>query len=190
MSPRKPIEQELTKEMIIEAARGLFVQEGYDHVSMRKIAKVLDCSHGAIYYHFKNKAELFYALVAKGFSLLDSELDRVMEKQMPNEQKLMNILLEFIRFGINHSSHYETMFLTKDQELKSFLQEEPNQSFEKFAQAVTVLTNPSVTLQEVWFVFLSLHGFVAHFCFKGQCFDDISVLAESHCSLLIKAIKK
>lgn len=63
MSPRKSGHPELTREMIMDAARDLFVQKGYQHVSMRQIAKELNYSHGAIYYHFKNKAELFYALV-------------------------------------------------------------------------------------------------------------------------------
>ncbi|WP_273129303.1 TetR/AcrR family transcriptional regulator [Bacillus weihaiensis] len=186
MSPRKAVEQELSKDMILEAARGLFVSEGYDHVSMRKIAKELTCSHGAIYYHFVNKAELFYAIVANGFALLNEKLDKVMQMNLSNREKLNEIFLEFIRFGIDHPSHYETMFLTKDQELKSFLQKEPNESFEKFAQAVTQLSSRELAVHEVWSIFLSLHGFVAHFCFKGQCFDDLRCMADAHCEFILK----
>ena len=58
MSPRKAVKQELTREMIMNVARNLFVQQGYQHTSMRKIATELGYSHGSIYYHFKNKAEL------------------------------------------------------------------------------------------------------------------------------------
>ena len=67
MSPRKSVEQELTRDMrIMDAARDLFVEKGYQHVSMRHIAKELKYSHGAIYYnHFQNKEELFYAILLK-----------------------------------------------------------------------------------------------------------------------------
>ena len=81
MSPRKSVQQELTREMIMDAARDLFVKNGYQHVSMRQIAKELNYSHGAIYYHFQNKAELFYALVEEHFGLLEQELDRIMSEQ-------------------------------------------------------------------------------------------------------------
>lgn len=82
MSPRKSVDKELSREMILDVARILFVKDGYEHVSMRKIAKELGYSHGALYYHFKNKAELFYALVADGFLLLNQRLEEVMEKEL------------------------------------------------------------------------------------------------------------
>ncbi|MBR8644062.1 TetR/AcrR family transcriptional regulator [[Brevibacterium] frigoritolerans] len=41
------------------------------------MAKSLDCSHGAIYYHFKNKAEIFYSLVKTDFSVLNSSIDDI-----------------------------------------------------------------------------------------------------------------
>ena len=58
MSPRKPASQELTREMIIQEAQTQFERNEFQKVSMRNIAKKLGCTHGAIYYHFKNKAEL------------------------------------------------------------------------------------------------------------------------------------
>lgn len=59
MAPRKSAEQELSREMIMDRARELFVTKGYQHVSMRQVAKELNCSHGAIYYHLKIKQSYF-----------------------------------------------------------------------------------------------------------------------------------
>src|SRR5690625_6951788 len=64
---------ELTREVIMGVARELLVEKGYANVSMRQIANKINCSHGAIYYHFKNKAELFYALVEDHFSIRSEE---------------------------------------------------------------------------------------------------------------------
>src|SRR6478609_6565172 len=74
MSPRKSVEKELTRDTILDTARSLFAQSGYQHVSMRKIAQELNYSHGALYYHFQNKAELFYAIISRDFSLLNELL--------------------------------------------------------------------------------------------------------------------
>lgn len=188
MCPRKAVDQELTREIIMDAARELFFREGYQHVSMRKIAKELKYSHGAIYYYFKNKAELFYALVEQDFSLLDQELENILSENIPSKQKLVKVLLGFIQFGLTHQNHYEIMFLTKDEEIKNYLAEGPNLSYERFAQAIYTLTNKKTNLQEIWSMFLMLHGFVAHYCRSGQTFDDVSELAKLHVNQVLTSI--
>lgn len=188
MSPRKSVQQELTREMIMNAAQHLFVQNGYQNVSMRQIAKELNYSHGAIYYHFKNKAELFYALVEDHFHLLNTELNNILKKDLDNKEKLREIFIGYIRFGLTHQSHYEIMFLIKDEEIKGFLNQGPNLTFENFAQSVHLLCEKKISLHDVWSVFLSLHGFVTHFCRQIVSFDEIETLAYSHADFLLKAI--
>ncbi|MBM7703130.1 TetR/AcrR family transcriptional regulator [Metabacillus iocasae] len=185
MSPRKSVEKELTRDMIMDVARKLFVKEGYQHVSMRQIAKELTYSHGAIYYHFKNKAELFYAIVAKDFTLLDQEIDKVMKLEMTQEEKIKEVLIRFIRFGLTHQQHYELMFLTKDEEIRELLCDAPNKSYEKFAQTVYELSEEKINLQEIWSIFLSLHGFVTHYCRTNQQFEDVKELAMLHVNRLL-----
>ncbi|EAO53817.1 Transcriptional regulator, TetR family [Bacillus thuringiensis serovar israelensis ATCC 35646] len=60
MSPRKAVKQELTREMIMNVARELFIAQGYQHTSMRKIATELGYSHGSIYYHFKKQKQSYF----------------------------------------------------------------------------------------------------------------------------------
>jgi AcrR family transcriptional regulator len=190
VAPRKAVQQELTREMILDAARELFVTKGYQHVSMREIAKKLKYSHGAIYYHFKNKAELFYALVAQDFSLLDQKLEQILkENNIDSKTKLEKILLGFLEFGINHQHHYELMFLVKDDEVKSYLQQEPNNSYDKFAAAIKSLCGPHITLQMIWSVFLSLHGFIAHYMKSGLTFTDVQPMAKAHVKFLMKGLQ-
>ncbi|WP_102347721.1 TetR/AcrR family transcriptional regulator [Bacillus sp. Marseille-P3661] len=188
MSPRKAVEQELSRKVIMETARELFLKNGYDHVSMRQISKKLNYSHGAIYYHFKNKADLFYALVKEDFYLLDQELEDVMSKPLDNYSKLRELLLGFIEFGLTNQSHYEIMFLIKDEDLKSFQQQEPNLSYEKFAKAVYSLCDNQVGVTEIWSAFLSLHGLVSHYCRSGQTFEDVRTLADIHVNFILKAL--
>lgn len=58
MSPRKLVEKELDKSIILDAARALFADHGYQAISIRMIAKKLGYSSGSLYYHFKDKAEI------------------------------------------------------------------------------------------------------------------------------------
>ncbi|MDQ0216094.1 AcrR family transcriptional regulator [Oikeobacillus pervagus] len=188
MSPRKSVDEELSKEKIMDVARGLFVKEGYSNVSMRMIAKELNYSHGAIYYHFQNKAELFYAVVSRDFSLLQEELERILTLDLSQEEKLREVLLGFIRFGLNYQSHYEMMFLTKEEELRNYQVQNSNLVYEKFAQSLHLLSNRTLKLREIWSIFLAIHGFVAHYCGCGQSFEDVKGLANFHVDFVLKGI--
>jgi AcrR family transcriptional regulator len=187
MSPRKSGQQELTREMIMDAARDLFMKKGYQNVSMRQIATVLGCSHGSIYYHFINKAELFYALVKEHFRVLDSKLDDMMQQEMNNNDKLHHILLGFIEFGLNNQSHYEIMFLIKDTEVRYFINEGPATSYDKFAKSVNSLCR-STSIHDIWSIFLSLHGFVSHYIGHVNEFDEVKEIANAHVKFLLKSI--
>lgn len=188
MSPRKVVENELTREMILDTARNLFADTGYQHVSMRKIATELGYSHGALYYHFRNKAEIFYAIVLKDFTLLDRELQSVLKMEGTKLEKGRQILLGFIKFGMDHPNHYELMFLTKDKEVKSYLKQEPNESYERFAETIHQLTEKKAGPKEIWFVLLSVHGFVTVHSRNDQTYDEVKGLAETHVNLILKAV--
>lgn len=188
MSSRKSAQRDLTREMIMDAARDLFIVKGYQHVSMRQIAKELGYSHGAIYYHFTNKAELFYALVEEHFNMLEQQLHQLMQAPLASREKLEAILLGYIEFGLNYQSHYEIMFLIKDEEVRNFLNESPNQTYELFAQAVHSLCGKQLSIQEIWSVFLSLHGFVTHYLRHVLQYEDVEDMARAHVHFLMKGL--
>lgn len=185
MAARKAVDHELTKEAIMNAANELFVEKGYHGVSMRQIAAELNYSHGSIYYHFKNKAELFYSLVNRNFGLLDDRLDKILALELSPESKLEQLLLAYIRFGLEQQSHYEIMFVIKDSDLASKLQEKPNLLYEKFALAFHQLGGQA-SISLIWSVFLSLHGFVSHYLRTGLTYSDVETLAEQHVRFLLK----
>lgn len=188
MSARRTANEELSREAILDTARQLFIENGYDKTSMRQVATELKCSHGAIYYHFKNKADLFQAVVSHDFSKLDFLIDEIMATDSQPMEKCRAILLKYIEFGLQNKSHYEMMFMLKDQEVQGYLQDHPNQSYEKFADALHSLTKGQMTIKDMWCLFLSLHGFVSYYCYTSQTFDDVQVLAEAHVAFLMKGM--
>jgi TetR/AcrR family acrAB operon transcriptional repressor len=62
MVRRTKEESQVTRRAIIDAARDAFFQNGVTSTSLDQIAKAAGVTRGAIYWHFADKAELFYAM--------------------------------------------------------------------------------------------------------------------------------
>src|SRR2546423_14651240 len=67
---RQERDREAIRRSILDAARELFVNEGYRNVSIRKIAEKIEYSPAAIYGYFPSKDDIFYSLAEEGFRLL------------------------------------------------------------------------------------------------------------------------
>lgn len=71
-------EAEQTRQEIIEAARRVFHEHGVVRSSLDKIAKAAGVTRGAIYWHFRNKAELFFAMRDDAFSQVINSTDAIL----------------------------------------------------------------------------------------------------------------
>ena len=195
MSPRKAVAHELSKERILEAAREQFVQHGYRDVSMRAIAKELGYSPGSLYYHFREKAELFSAMTADDFRRLDDLLEEsVRESAIPGRDRLELIFLSFIRFGLENKRSFELMFVIKEPGLDCYTSQSKMDSYDKFAAAVkeSLLVTNAARAEDsdlIWVLFLSLHGFVHFYIHSTKSFEDIAKLADMHVQLLLRGLE-
>lgn len=61
-APLSADDAEDRRAQIIQAAAEAFMHQGYAATSIDDIAKSLGCTKGLIYYHFKNKSELFFSI--------------------------------------------------------------------------------------------------------------------------------
>jgi TetR/AcrR family acrAB operon transcriptional repressor len=67
---------ELTRQRIIDAARAVFLTRGVSRSTLEHIAAQADVTRGAVYWHFKNKTDIFYALRDRAFlPLIDRMYD-------------------------------------------------------------------------------------------------------------------
>jgi AcrR family transcriptional regulator len=67
---RQEREREALSRAILDAARELFVAEGYANVSIRKVAEKIEYSPATIYSYFPSKDDIFLALTEEGFHML------------------------------------------------------------------------------------------------------------------------
>ncbi|MCG7409997.1 TetR/AcrR family transcriptional regulator [Paenibacillus sp. ACRRX] len=195
--PRKAVDQELSRERILEVARHLFVTKGYRAISMRSIGQQLGYSHGSLYYHFKDKAELFYALVQEDFRRLGRLFERVLN-QAPNDgmSKLEQVMLEFMSYGLNHPHHYEIMFMTRDEELLAYARTEQSRCFEMFSTIVRQsLSSHRLSEHDRHNIprslFLAMHGFISYYIQDQVTFEDVKPAATAHVRFLcMKAVEE
>ena len=59
---RRARQKSLLRQEILDAARDILVREGYDSLSMRRVADKIDYSPTAIYLHFKDRDELVFCV--------------------------------------------------------------------------------------------------------------------------------
>lgn len=108
---RREREKLETRDLILEAARELFVSEGYEGVSMRKVAEKIEYSPTAIYVHFADKEELFRELCHQDFAHLAQAFQSATLPEDPVEG-LKHIGKRYVEFGRQYPNHYKLMFMT------------------------------------------------------------------------------
>lgn len=108
---RRAREKQGIREEILDAARTLFVKEGYDHVSIRKIAEKIEYAPGTIYLYFHDKAEILDRLCEETFSKLARKIAAINEDPADPLGCLQRGLRAYIQFGLENPNHYIVTFV-------------------------------------------------------------------------------
>ena len=108
---RRERERVETRDKILDAARELFVEEGYDGVTMRKVAEKIEYSPTAIYVHFHDKEQLFLELCHVDYRRLAESFVQLAQIADPVE-RLRRIGHAYMQFGTENPNHYRMMFMT------------------------------------------------------------------------------
>lgn len=111
ISERRERDRQAVRSKILDAARELFAAEGYDAVTMRRIAEAIEYSPTTIYLHFKDKDALIRELcridlgaLAQAFSALADEPDPV--------ERLRRLGKVLVAYGAEHPNHYRLLFMS------------------------------------------------------------------------------
>jgi len=110
IADRKLREKTERRQAILDAALHLFIEQGFEKVSMRNIADAIEYSPATIYLNFKDKNELLLALQTQGFGLMSEQLRTVAGIEHPATQ-LQAIGEQFLAFALAHPELFELMFI-------------------------------------------------------------------------------
>ncbi len=111
INERKERERDAVKDLILSAAREIFLSEGYENTSIRKIATKIEYSPGIIYNHFKDKNDLLLALHDKAFECKIEALFLSVQNMPDPLERLQATGRGYIQYGIDNPQDYELMFI-------------------------------------------------------------------------------
>jgi AcrR family transcriptional regulator len=109
------------RQAILDAAGSLFLAEGYDGVSMRRIADQIGYTPTTIYLHFKNRDELLLALLEDGYARFGQALAEAAASRREPLRRLAAIGQAYIAFGLANPMHYQLMFMRRADFLQASL---------------------------------------------------------------------
>jgi len=114
---RQERDREAISRAILDAARELFVAEGYSNVSIRKIAERIEYSPAAIYGYFPSKDDIFYALAEEGFRLLyardDAAAFNAELARLEPLERIRRIFWRLYEFSQQQPQYFELMFMDR-----------------------------------------------------------------------------
>ena len=99
----------------MDAARQIFVSEGYEGVSMRRVAEKIEYSPTTIYLHFKDKSDLMFEICEETFAKLRKVLEAMQKEGGDPLTGLRRGLRAYVDFGLKHPQHYIATFIMPHQ---------------------------------------------------------------------------
>jgi AcrR family transcriptional regulator len=111
---RQERDREAVARAILDAARELFVREGYQNVSIRKIAERIEYSPAAIYGYFPSKDDIFFALAEEGFRLLYGDPAAFQDLDaLPPLERIRAIFWRLYQFSLEQPQYFALMFIDR-----------------------------------------------------------------------------
>ena len=154
---------------ILDQTRRLLVTEGYERLSMRKIAGAVGCSATSIYLHFDNKDALTHALIGEGMERLGEALD-ASDPGGAAPARLRALGHAYVRFGLDNPEYYEVMFQLHPERMARYPAADyrrARRNIERFAEvlgeggdagSLAPSPTPDVSAHVLW---TAMHGLVS-----------------------------
>lgn len=108
---RREREKENLRQEILDAASELFAKDGYESVSMRKIADRIEYSPTTIYLYFKDKNDLLNQICEETFANLIRDWRKIENKNDDPLTALQKAMRAYVEFGLKYPNHYEVTFI-------------------------------------------------------------------------------
>ncbi|MBO0936634.1 TetR/AcrR family transcriptional regulator [Fibrella sp. HMF5335] len=171
---RKEREKEDMRRRIVDAARHLYVLNGFEKLSIRAIAEEIEYSAATIYLYFKDKNEVMYAIHQQAFSKMMQEFQPIVSMTDPFE-KLVMMGRKYTQFAMENPELFDVMFIITAPmdtlECREEIWSEGRIAFNMLVQVVQECINagifqpqdPEVAAMMIW---STIHGYTALFIRK------------------------
>ncbi|PJI09084.1 MULTISPECIES: TetR/AcrR family transcriptional regulator [Clostridium] len=118
IAERRKLEIENLKKRIIDAAEELLISDGYENLSIRKIASKIEYSPGIIYHYFKDKGEIMDKIVTRGYNNMLSKLSEVTVDAENPEKTLVQGLKIYIEYMLENPEQFRAILMNNISEVQ------------------------------------------------------------------------
>jgi AcrR family transcriptional regulator len=127
VAERKEREKEQRRSAIVDAAEEVFFSKGLENATMDEVAEKAELSKGTLYIYFKNKNDLFHAIVARALEMLFNIFQCAVEKEEKGIDKIKAIGTAYFEFYKTNPDYYSAMLHQEVYEIDhSDVEENPN----------------------------------------------------------------
>lgn len=127
-----------SKQRILKTASDLFSEFGFLGVSMEDIAKHLNVTKAALYYHFRSKKELYIQVLEESFQDLTETINEGVSKAKSSNEIISRLIKSYLAFGLEEKNLIKSLILKTpniDPEIVDYvtrLREKTNRQFQIF----------------------------------------------------------
>lgn len=107
---RKQRQSEAVKATILDQSWQIVEENGWQGLSIRKIADAIEYSTQVVYRHFESKDAIIEEFTKQGFDLLAKQLQKARKSQKDPSEQLTAISKAYWKFAFDHMKYYQIMF--------------------------------------------------------------------------------
>jgi AcrR family transcriptional regulator len=128
---------------IAKQALAIYRAEGFEAVSMRRLAKEVGCAPMTIYAHFEGKQDILRYLWADVLADMSSEIQRKLKLIVGPVERLQMAAQTFVSYWVDHPDHFRLVFMSNDvtrSDVSTFVMDEETLThFQMFSDLVQVV---------------------------------------------------
>src|ERR1700761_2566307 len=102
--------KEDTRMSIMKAALHIAKEEGWEALSMRKIADAIEYTAPIIYGYFENKEAILKELTTQGFRILSAKVREARARHEDPAEQLESMWMAYWDFAFEHQAYYQLMY--------------------------------------------------------------------------------
>jgi AcrR family transcriptional regulator len=158
IAERKGRERAEREHRIVAAARAIAGREGWDAVTIRRLADEIEYSQPVLYSHFEKRDAIVAAVAVEGFKEFTVAIREAASGSTGRRKALKNVAMAYLAFAMRHRALYEAMFIlpTDLRFAEAGTRPELHAAFEALAAVVTPFcVDVEVVTETFW---AALHG--------------------------------
>ena len=192
------------KNRMLDAAIKLLAEEGFEKLSMRKIASRMKMTAANIYNYFSGKDDLYLYIQTRGFEVIYDRFAASSAGIKDPRERLEKAIIEYINFGMENPDWYSIIFSMNSPKYSDYrnMEIEPLAHLEKetglkllhFTQSIAdeIFQNHDESSEESRFralqLWTALHGFVS--LRNSRVLQEVHRDMDRHMTLMVKDLMR